>query len=578
MKLVSFSVENFRSITKARSVTLSDYSLLVGANNEGKSNILHALSLGMNTLLIWRRFLKEDSAGRVVRTRRPSLIGGALSGSYDWTSDFPLGKRTKRTRDQTTKITLEFLLNDEEIKEFKYKIKSNLNGTLPVLITFDKQNEFNVSVQKPGRGFVTLNKKSNAIARFVSDKIRFNYIPAIRTADSAVKVISDLVDKELTQIENNSEYRDAVEKITELQKPILNELAKTIEETVSSFLPNVKSVRLGVPSEARRRALRSSVNIHVDDGHETKLERKGDGVQSLVALALMKHASEQQSTSASTIVAIEEPEAHLHPKAIHELRSVISELSHTSQIVLSSHSPIFVNPSNLKNTIIVKNSEANTAHHINEIREALGVQFSDNLHNAQLVLIFEGSGDVTAIKPIVSEQNEKIRNAIDQGIIAFDFLGGVSSLSQKASFYTSSACQIQCFIDNDAEADTALKKALDNKSLRISDVNICNVPGLDESEIEDLFDQNVYADDFLDEFGVNVKTRIKQKKKPKWSDRLQLLFQESGKPWNKQIKMEIKDWLNNYASTRPKNIVNKNISRSLDIFIDTVERKISSFM
>ncbi|MGR3713740.1 MAG: AAA family ATPase [Shimia sp.] len=48
---MSFSVENYRSITTARKIPLSDYSLLVGANNEGKSNILHALTLGMDALI-----------------------------------------------------------------------------------------------------------------------------------------------------------------------------------------------------------------------------------------------------------------------------------------------------------------------------------------------------------------------------------------------------------------------------------------------------------------------------------------------------------------------------------------------
>lgn len=40
MRLVSFSVRRFRSITEAYKLPLGDYSVLVGPNNEGKSNIL----------------------------------------------------------------------------------------------------------------------------------------------------------------------------------------------------------------------------------------------------------------------------------------------------------------------------------------------------------------------------------------------------------------------------------------------------------------------------------------------------------------------------------------------------------
>lgn len=265
-----------------------------------------------------------------------------------------------------TKITLEFLLDEKEIGEFRQEIKSNLNGTLPILISFDRQ-DYELSVQKPGKGSVTLNKKSWRIADFVSRRIRFVYIPAIRTADSASRVIHQLVEKELQKLEDVPEYSSALEKIESLQKPIFDELATTIQTTVTGFLPGVKSVRLEAKRDARQRALRREVEILINDGYETKLERKGDGVQSLVALALMRHAADQTQGNCSTVVAIEEPESHLHPSAIHELKAVIEELSAKNQVVLSSHSPLFVNMNDLSNTIIVSGSRAKAAHHVSEI-------------------------------------------------------------------------------------------------------------------------------------------------------------------------------------------------------------------
>lgn len=50
MEIRSFRVERFRSINTA-SVDLSDLTVLVGPNNEGKSNILRAMVLGMGILL-----------------------------------------------------------------------------------------------------------------------------------------------------------------------------------------------------------------------------------------------------------------------------------------------------------------------------------------------------------------------------------------------------------------------------------------------------------------------------------------------------------------------------------------------
>lgn len=50
MKLHSFSVQNFRSITQANKIPFEDITILLGKNNEGKSNMLRALKICMNIL------------------------------------------------------------------------------------------------------------------------------------------------------------------------------------------------------------------------------------------------------------------------------------------------------------------------------------------------------------------------------------------------------------------------------------------------------------------------------------------------------------------------------------------------
>jgi AAA15 family ATPase/GTPase len=156
MKLVSFSVENYRSITTARKVQLSGYSLLIGANNEGKSNLLHALTLAMDALVDWHRSLRRTIDGRILG------VSARYSG-YDWSTDFPIQKQRKANDKSITNITLEFLLDETEIVLFKSEIGSTMNGTLPISISFGKDG-FNLFVQKPGKGFASLNKKSTRIA------------------------------------------------------------------------------------------------------------------------------------------------------------------------------------------------------------------------------------------------------------------------------------------------------------------------------------------------------------------------------------------------------------------------------
>ena len=63
MKLINFSVTNFRSITAAHKIAISDRTVLVGKNNEGKSNLLKALQVSSE-------LLQEHSLGNRLGLRK----------------------------------------------------------------------------------------------------------------------------------------------------------------------------------------------------------------------------------------------------------------------------------------------------------------------------------------------------------------------------------------------------------------------------------------------------------------------------------------------------------------------------
>lgn len=119
MQLTSFSVSNYRSITTAKKVPLANYSVLVGANNEGKSNILHALVVAMEALEDFKRYVRRDSVGRVVKIP-PSFL--SQRSSYNWTQDYPISKQKSPKPDACSEVTLEFLLSPEEVADFQAEI------------------------------------------------------------------------------------------------------------------------------------------------------------------------------------------------------------------------------------------------------------------------------------------------------------------------------------------------------------------------------------------------------------------------------------------------------------------------
>ena len=58
MKLVEFSVERYRSIIQKSTIKIKDRTVIIGPNNEGKSNVLRALVIAVRMLKISSNFFE----------------------------------------------------------------------------------------------------------------------------------------------------------------------------------------------------------------------------------------------------------------------------------------------------------------------------------------------------------------------------------------------------------------------------------------------------------------------------------------------------------------------------------------
>jgi putative ATP-dependent endonuclease of the OLD family len=567
MRLVSITIENFRSIKTARKVPIGQTTTLLGPNNEGKSNILRALYIGMSTLQNWNSsLLHARIGGRVTPTPRKKLQGSRF---YSWETDFPIALQAKRL-EGVSNVTLEFSLNENEIIDFKSVSGSSLNGTLPIQLSFGPKS-VDVQIAKQGKGNAKFNQNKPKIIDFVAAKIDIQYIPAVRTANHVDEIVERLVERELRSVENNDLFKEALAKVHALQAPILASLSENISKTISKFIPSVKSATILNTNEGRISALRSSTEIIVDDGVATPLRFKGDGVQSLVALAMMRHSSLSQTTPIDTIVALEEPESHLHPKAIHELKAVLGDLSESSQIVLTTHNPVFVSRSEIASNIIVNQSRAYAAKDISEIRKVLGVQVSDNLRGAELVLIVEGLEDEVALRGIIGDCSETLKSALTANKLAFDPLGGAGNLIYKAGLHKANICKVYAFLDDDHSGRQAFEKSSSGGVLKSSDVSFAMCDGHTETELEDLYDDSFVAD-ILSGEGVDIKRA--RDKKEKWSDRVISASKVTGKKMSDATLMNIKRLIAEKASILGIAAIHKSKRGPIDGLIKNLEQRI----
>lgn len=477
---------------------------------------------------------------------------------YFWKRDFPISYQN-RNRGLETIFKFEFELSEQEIREFKASVNSRINGTLEIQIKIGNDNRTKFSV--PKRGNKSLEKKVDKIREFVSKRIIFNYIPAIRTEEDGINIIRANLSKELAVIEEKEEYKKALKTINDLQQEILDGISQKIKKSLIGFIPTIKNVQLHIAEESRVRALRRDVEVIIDDGTPTKIEYKGDGIKSLVSMGIL---TDRYNTSESSIIAIDEPESHLHPGAISELNKVIRNLKKGSQVIITTHNPQFTDVDNLKNNIIVDKGKAIPCKNIQEIREVLGIKIYDYLYNIRYVLIVEGENDKKILEKILKQKSSGIQKLLDNGEMVIHSLSGASKLESYLNYLKENVCKYYVFLDNDEEGIAAVEKSKKSKLLEENEYNLVSYIGMKKVEIEDIIKKDLYISRIQNEMGINIdKTKINSMKN-KWSDKMKNIYEQQGKIWNDEVEFKMKNIVSSLVEEYRGDIDNIIVSNSMD--------------
>lgn len=431
---------------------------------------------------------------------------------------------------------LNFRLENDELREFQSETGIRGNEDIPISIKFKKGNIVNIEV--PKRGTSSYNKKSRQITEFISNRISFNYIQAIRTEDMALNALQNVIIDELNILYKNHDYIQALEKVSGMQQQVLDQIAGNLFEPLSVFLPQLKDIKIVRQSDEyiNNRLLRNDIDIIIDDGISTSISYKGDGIKSLVTLAILK---DKRSVKAASIIAIEEPESHLHSGAIHSLVDVINHISENNQVIISTHNPLFVQQNSIKSNILIDSGNARSAKSISEIRNILGVLPADNLRNSNCVFVVEGEDDKIVLTKIFKVMSEKITTALKTNMLVIKPLGGAGNLSHDLADLKNCMCSYIVLLDNDDAGIQAANKALENNLANESQIKhtICN--GSPEAELEDCLNKEFYKQAILDNFAVDINTSSFSGNR-KWSDRMKTTFLSQGVRWSDAIEKKVK--------------------------------------
>lgn len=177
--------------------------------------------------------------------------------------------------------------------------------------------------------------------------------PNDETKFGASTVTGNLLGEILNNFTNHEQYEAFIQQYdSTFNSPgsNLKQQLREIEQTTQRLFENqfgAGSIRFQFDQVSPKDFFKN-VKVYVNDGTETSIEDKGSGMQRAVALAMLQvYADIVKNQPEGDILKplflfIDEPEICLHPKAQEKLFNALLELSKTSQIFITTHSPYFL--------------------------------------------------------------------------------------------------------------------------------------------------------------------------------------------------------------------------------------------
>lgn len=330
-------IVGFRGL-KNIEIQLEKTTVLTGMNNSGKTSFLKALQLTLGN----RLFLSQDDFYIQGNNVSDKIIIDLLI--------IPVNESGERVADFHEDWEILFTIN---------RIRSDDLGNsfvpLRTIITFDSIKNSYKTQQYILQSWTDADSnwfesENGSETSFRFDEIPFFYMDAQRDILEDIKLKSSYLGKMLAKIEYSEE---AIREI-ELQIKGLNETAvsrsnvlSTIKTTLKELDTAMDSQNEGVditPFTKKLRDLSKGLSIYYTDQQDSfSMEYHGMGTRSWSSLLTLKsfisllNSNAKDKTPFFPILAIEEPEAHLHPNAQKKLYGQINSIA--GQKIISTHSP-----------------------------------------------------------------------------------------------------------------------------------------------------------------------------------------------------------------------------------------------
>ena len=394
MYIANISIENFRGFSGKKVIELNEkLNIFIGHNNSGKTTVIKALQILFDTSyskkLSINDFNRQLSISDLKESPPQVVISSILKeneGEAEYSEDIVLVSTmlTKIQRPYEAKITYGFFLPEKEIEEYRATMAAISSPNIEEYWSEIEHSFLSKYVWKLYGGD---EKLKMVVDNDILNKFDFEFMQPIRDVERDLSSGSDSLLKEVIDFFIDYEIKNDTSKTKDEIKGNLQKVKREFAESSQQLMTKLQG-RLtagekqivtyaddtgatfdessphfsGVLNET---TLYSALRLTLEDKTGIKLPpaNNGLGYNNLIYIALLlarmqKDAmGEYYGSNAKlfSVLAIEEPEAHLHPSLQYRFLKFLNDnmKSNVRQIFISTHSPNITAASKLDNLIVL---------------------------------------------------------------------------------------------------------------------------------------------------------------------------------------------------------------------------------
>ena len=337
MILTELKIRNFRGIEEL-TLQLDNLCVLIGENNSGKSTILDALRICLTRPLMRRAAVFEEYDYHLLN----SASEPSKTNPIEITLMFAEREEDEWPEEVSQILAAAEQVDDQGLRSVRLRVKSSFDAAI---------NDFATEYD-----FLDLSGNSLPKAKDVRQLMGLRrlvpvfYLASLRDAAQEFRARSQFWGPFVRALDLGENERAELEAaLSELNKKVLdkhsafdsvkNRLKKTAELL---HLEGTDPVSIeAVPSKVFDILSRTQVNLRSKTGASIPIVRHGSGTQSLAVICLFdaflhSQLKDSYDKHSEPLLALEEPEAHLHPSAIKAVIEMLQNIP--GQKLISTHS------------------------------------------------------------------------------------------------------------------------------------------------------------------------------------------------------------------------------------------------